>query len=135
MDPLSVGASVLAFIGLADRIIRLSKYCIDGLQDAPSDIRMIYGEVSSLRAIVDVLTESEAPSLFDKDGSFEGCRRCLTNLEGLLPADTTSDKAGRRRLTIAELAWPLKQSRARKLLVELSQHKATLLLIISGDIM
>jgi len=135
MDPVSIGASVLAFIGLADRIIQISKYCIDGVQDAPSDIRMIHGEASSLRAIVDVLTETEAPSLFEKDGPFEACRRCLSDLEGLLPADANSGHARRLRLTLAELAWPLKQSKARKLLAELSHHKSTLLLIISGDIM
>lgn len=134
MDPLSVGASVLAFIGLADRIISLCKYCIDGVQDAPSDIRMIHGEASSLRAIVDVLTETEAPSLFEKDGPFEACRHCLSELEGLLPAGTNSGHARRLRPTLAELAWPLKQSKARKLLAELSHHKSTLLLIISGDI-
>ncbi|KAK0669104.1 hypothetical protein QBC41DRAFT_112632 [Cercophora samala] len=133
-DPLSIGASVLAFIGLADRIIRLSKYCIDGLKDAPSDIRMIHGEVSSLRAIIDVLAESEAPSLFEKNAALLSCHRCLLDLESLLPTDSVIGHA-RRRITIAELAWPLKQSRARKILVELSQHKATLLLVISGDIL
>jgi hypothetical protein len=133
-EPLSIGASVLAFIGLADRIIRLSKYCIDGLQDAPSEIRMIHGEVSSLRAIVDVLADTEAPSLFDKDGPLESCRRCLSDLERLLPAVDTSFRRAGRRLTVAELAWPLKQSKARKLLAELSQHKASLLLMISGDV-
>ncbi|KAK4207821.1 hypothetical protein QBC37DRAFT_454389, partial [Rhypophila decipiens] len=41
---------------------------------------------------------------------------------------------GFRRISAAQLAWPFKQSRARKLLAELSHHKATLLLAISGDI-
>ncbi|KAK0712656.1 hypothetical protein B0T26DRAFT_343158 [Lasiosphaeria miniovina] len=136
-DPLSVGASLLAFIGLADRIIRLSKYCIDGLKDAPSDFRMIHGEVSSLRTIVDDLTGIDQLSLFAKGGPLEACYRCLSNLEGLLPTDASQGQGQghRRRLTIAELAWPLKQNKARKLLAELSQHKATLLLMMSGDIM
>lgn len=133
-DPLSIGASVLAFIGLADRIIRLSKFCIDGLKDAPSDIRMIHGEVSSLRAIIDVLAESKAPSFLENNAALLSCHRCLSDLETLLPSDAGVGLP-RRRLTIAELAWPLKQSKARKTLVELSQHKATLLLIISGDVL
>lgn len=133
-DPLSAGASVLAFIGLADRIIRLAKGYIDGLRDAPNDIRIIHGEVSSLRAIVEVLTETEAQSIFGQDGPFEACRRCLSDLESLLPAHNSPDYPCRRSLTIAELAWPLKQSKARKLLAELSQHKSTLLLVISGDV-
>ncbi|VBB71412.1 Putative protein of unknown function [Podospora comata] len=133
-DPLSIGASVLAFIGLADRIIRLSKFCIDGLKDAPSDIRMIHGEVSSLRAIIDVLAESKASSFLENNAALLSCHRCLSDLETLLPSDAGVGLP-RRRLTIAELAWPLKQSKARKTLVELSQHKATLLLIISGDVL
>jgi len=150
MDPISVGASILAFVGLADRIIRATKYCIDGLQDAPSDIRMIFCEVSSLRAVVDILTGSEqsaaelcnAPPNIPLDwaGPIEACRRCLASLEALLPSggDAPSGPAApsRRRMTLAELAWPLKQqSKARKLLAEISQHKSTLLLAISGDVM
>ena len=89
-DPISVGASLLAFIGLADRLIRLSKYRIGGLQDAPSDFRMIHGEVSSLRAVVGDLTERDqlSLSLFANGGPLEACHRCLSDLEGLLPADT-----------------------------------------------
>lgn len=131
---LAFGASVLAFIGLADRVIHLSKCCLDGIQDAPSDFRMIHGEVSSLRDIVEGLTEKEKLSLLaNKDGLLDPCYRCLSDLEGLLPPDALGQ--GRRRVPIAELAWSLKQTKARKLLAELSQHKATLLLIISGDIL
>lgn len=114
----------------------LSKYCIDGLQDAPSDFRMIHGEVSYLRAIVDDLTERDqlSLSLFANGGPLEACHRCLSDFEGLLPADTCQGRR-RRRLTVAEIAWPLKQNKARKSLAELSRHKATQLLMISGDIM
>ncbi|KAK0647123.1 hypothetical protein B0T16DRAFT_458984 [Cercophora newfieldiana] len=151
MDPLSIGASVLAFVGLTDKIIRATRFCIDGLKDAPSDIRLIFCEVSSLRTIVDILTGPDSDgetavesvvSTFPLDwaGPIEACRRCLEGLETLLPSvipgafNTGSTTASRRRITLAELAWPLKQSKARKLLAEISQHKATLLLAISGDI-
>ncbi|KAK4444242.1 hypothetical protein QBC34DRAFT_360671 [Podospora aff. communis PSN243] len=159
MDPLSVGASVIAFVGLADRVIRAAQFCIDTLRDAPSDIRMVFCEVSSLKTIVDILTlpDQPAPNSDSKGtiasidpsfppnwaGPIEACQRCLTSLEALLPSgvgvsapDGPSPSAqGRRRLTLAELAWPLKQSKARKLLAEISQHKATLLLAISGDVL
>jgi len=131
---IAFGASVLAFIGLADRVIHVSKCCIDAVQDAPSDFRMIHGEVSSLRDIVDGLTEKEKLALLvKKNGLLEACHRCLSDLAGLLPPDPPSQ--GHRRLPIAELAWSLKQTKTRKLLAELSQHKATLLLVISGDIL
>ncbi|KAK4171178.1 hypothetical protein QBC36DRAFT_367746, partial [Triangularia setosa] len=131
-DPLSIGASVLAFIGLADGIIRLSKYCIDGLKDAPSDIRMIHSKVSLPRAIFDVLAESDTPSLVEKDTALLSCHRCLPDLESLLPTGACIGHA-RRRISISDLDWPLKQFKARKILFEPSQQKATLLLVISGD--
>jgi hypothetical protein len=142
-DPISIGASLLAFIGLADRIIRASVYCIDTLQDAPGDIRMIHNEVLSLRAIVDTFADPGQSSsdgaisiLFDKGGPIEACRRSLSGLEALLPvgADDASTSSLRRRMTLTELSWPLKQSKARKLLAEISQHKSTMLLAMSGDI-
>ncbi|KAB5515073.1 hypothetical protein GE09DRAFT_1046277 [Coniochaeta sp. 2T2.1] len=75
------------------------------------------------------------PRLLDKAGPIEACRRCLVSLEALLPPyPSKSAQNGRRKITFAELAWPLKESRARKLLVEISLHKLTLLLAITGDI-
>ncbi|KAK0750197.1 hypothetical protein B0T18DRAFT_437483 [Schizothecium vesticola] len=84
---------------------------------APTNIRVIFCEVSSLRTIA--------------------CRRCMAELEALLPSlgalsGPTAPGQRRTKITLAELAWPLKQSKARKILAELSQHKATLLLVISG---
>ncbi|KAI9157949.1 Vegetative incompatibility protein [Paramyrothecium foliicola] len=143
-DPLSIGASVLAFIGLADRIIRASQYVVDSIQDAPNDVRMILGEVISLRAIVESLeiqewSDDSTPGLladlFKTSGPIDTCRRCLSELEGLLPSFAKEDSGiSKRRLHISQLAWPLKQSKARKLLAEISHHKATLLLAISGDV-
>src|SRR3569833_490906 len=104
---------------------------------------MILGEVSSLKAIIDSFRESEwynngttnlVPSLFVKTGPGDAWRRCLSGLEALLPAEVNGPPTAKRsRITIAELAWPLKQTKARKLLAEISHHKSTLLLAISGD--
>ncbi|KAG4283041.1 hypothetical protein FPRO06_09714 [Fusarium proliferatum] len=137
-DPLSIGASVLAFIGLADRIIRTCKYYIEAIEDAPKDIQMILGEATSLRAIIDSIGESSAtslvPNLNERNGPIKSCHSCLASLEALLPDTIGQYKTGKRRkLTLVDLAWPLKQSKVRKLLAEISHHKATLLLAMSGD--
>jgi len=143
-DPLSIGASIVAFIGLADKVIRACTYCIETIKDAPKDIQMILGEVTSLRAVVDSLSAAELhdttvkliPSLFEKMGPVEACRSCLSALEGLLPTVAYQASSNRRyTINMMELAWPLKESKARKLLAEISLHKSTLLLAISGDIM
>ncbi|KAF5600091.1 ankyrin repeat [Fusarium pseudoanthophilum] len=137
-DPLSIGASVLAFIGLADRIIRTCKHYIEAIEDAPKDIQMILGEATSLKAIIDSIGESSAtslvPNLHEQNGPIKSCYSCLASLEALLPPTMGQSQTGKRRkLTLVDLAWPLKQSKVRKLLAEISHHKATLLLAMSGD--
>lgn len=144
MDPVSLSASIIAFIQIADSVIGICKHCIDSIKDAPKDMQMILGEATSLRAIIESFNAADlhantlklVPSLFESAGPIEACRRCLFALERLLPQQTLESQQTRRsRITFAELAWPLKESKARKLLAEISQHKATLLLIISGDMM
>ncbi|KAG5803183.1 hypothetical protein H9Q74_012269 [Fusarium xylarioides] len=99
-DPLSIGASVLAFIGLADRIIRTCKYCIEAIEDAPKDIQMVLGEATSLRAIIDSIGESSAtslvPNLHKQNGPIESCHSCLASLEALLPPTAGQSQTGKR---------------------------------------
>jgi hypothetical protein len=143
-DPLSIGASVVAFIQLADSVIRLCNDYVQAIKDAPKDMQMIIGEVTSLKAILEsfravdlhVNTVTLIPSLFETMGPVEACRRCLLTLQSLLPRENPEDSKGKpRKITLADLAWPLKQSKARKLLAEISGHKSTLLLAITGDMM
>ncbi|KAH8901526.1 hypothetical protein GQ53DRAFT_800907 [Thozetella sp. PMI_491] len=140
MDPVSLSASIIAFIQAADRVIAMCRYCIDSIKDAPKDMQIILGEIMSLRAMMDnfgadVLhanTANLVPVLFGKLGPIETCGRCLSALEKLLP--TAQEGTGKtRQLGLAELAWPLKRSKAQKLLAEIAQQKATLLLAMSGS--
>jgi len=144
-DPISIGASIVAFIQVADRLIRVSRHCIEAVRDAPSDIRMIFCEVSSIKVIIESLnspewrkegTTSFVARLFAKSGPVDSCQRCLCALEALLPAELAQETPPTKRYIVpaAQLAWPFKQSKVRKLLAELSYQKATLLLAISGDI-
>lgn len=141
-DALSLGASIIAFIQIADSVIKACRYCIETIKDAPKDMQMILGEATSLRAIIDSLKVAElhpntaklVPSLFEASGPVEACRCCLMALEKLLPSEAHRSPLSKPR-RIAELAWPLKESKARKLLSEISYHKSTLLLAITGDMM
>jgi hypothetical protein len=144
-DPLSIGAGVIAFIQLADSVIRACKECIEAIKDAPKDMQMIIGEVTSLKAIIESFSAADVhantirlvPSLFEASGPVEACKCCLSALRGLLPPDIPGPSKGKlRRITVRELAWPFgTQSKARKLLAEISLHKSTLLLAITGDMM
>ncbi|KAK8039399.1 hypothetical protein PG993_007810 [Apiospora rasikravindrae] len=133
-DPLSMGASIIAFIEITNRIVSTCKYCIETIKDAPKDFQMILGETTSLEAIIETLKALGTDPL-GLSGTLESCRRCLLALERLLPKPQENGVSSKKRhkITFAELAWPLKESKARKLLSEVSQHKATLLLAMSGD--
>jgi hypothetical protein len=148
MDPLSIASSIIAVIQIADRVISLCKFYIGLSSDGPSDLRVILIETSALRAILDNLQflssnghhPTNLMSLAGKDGSIEGCRKALGGLEALLPPEysqsSSRTKSKRRKVkaTLTILAWPLKQSTARKLLADVVQHKTTLNLALTADI-
>ncbi|KAF4439310.1 ankyrin repeat [Fusarium acutatum] len=106
-DPLSIGASVLAFIGLADRIICTCKYYIEAFEDAPKDIQMILGEATSLRAIIDSIGESSAtslvPNLHEQNGPIKSCHSCLASLEALLPPTMGQSQTGKQQSETREI--------------------------------
>lgn len=146
-DPLSIGVSIVAFIQVAEGLIRASRYCIEAIQDAPADLQMIFCEVSSVKLIIEGFSGPEwcqgnttnfVSRLFARFGPVDACKHCLSALEDLLPSEAKQGASlpGKRPgfISGAQLAWPFKQPKARKLLAELSHHKATLLLAISGDI-
>jgi hypothetical protein len=86
-DPVSLGASIVALIEIAERVIRTCKHYIDAVKDAPRDMQIIIRGVTSLRAIIDSLGPVElhvntvklVPGLLDKSGPVEACRRCLVS--------------------------------------------------------
>src|SRR5271165_5643338 len=96
-EALAVGASVVAFIQLADRVIGLCKFYIETVRDAPHDLRAILIEISALKSMlenleflirVDPNTVSEViRNLGSPDGTLVACRRSLGELEKLFPAN------------------------------------------------
>jgi len=135
-DPLSIAASVIAVMEVADKVIHAIEHCIRAIKDAPRDMRIILAETVSLKAIIETIvsTELNTNSLMDassllrsENGPVEECRRCLSTLERLLPTDFT------RRLSLEMLSWPLKESKVRRILAEISRHKSTLLLALASD--
>ena len=148
MDPLSIAASIFATVQIADRVISLCKFYLELARDAPSDLRVILIETSTLKAILDnihfLASNGHGPATLDvlvgKDGPVEGCRKALDQLSGLFPPESTQGSLGtrskRRKVaaTLNTLAWPFKENRARKLLAEVVQHKTSLNLALTADI-
>lgn len=152
-EVVAFGASVVAFIQLADRVISLAKGYIGALQDAPAAIRAIYVQVAALRAVLDslrFLTLSEnqlskdiAQHLGGSGGIIDLCRDAVTDLADLLPPtdvglDSNTTRK-RKRVQASELmnrlAWPFKEERARKKLDEISRYSHSITLALSTQTM
>lgn len=149
-EAIALGASVIAVVQLADRVASLCKGYIDGVRDYPKDLRVIYVEISSLKAIFEGLTFLDKDNAADlatllslrgEKGPIHGCEAAIKELESLFPPghqwETSGQKGKRQKLkwTLDRLAWPLKENKARRLLAELAQFKATVNVAFSGEIL
>ncbi|KAH0553118.1 hypothetical protein GP486_006694 [Trichoglossum hirsutum] len=147
MDPLSIVASVAAIIQITDRIISICKSYITTVKDAPRDLRMIMIETGSIRIVLEVL-ESLASGEINEDSSIilknlknsggllEGCGQALATLDSLFPAAECKSPDSKRRktlLSLKNLAWPLKQSKARKLLEDIGRYKESICLTLTTE--
>jgi hypothetical protein len=103
MDPISAGASVIAFIQVADRVVEVCSYIIRTVKDYPKDIRLILVETISLKSIleaVDLLRHDDPTytiSLLDRiSGTIAECQKTVEDLSKLLPK-VPQDTAKRQR--------------------------------------
>ena len=150
VEVIAVGASVIAIIQITDRIIGLCKFYIETAGDAPSDLRLILVETSMLKTIFENLqfltacsseTSATVHRLAAKDGPIEGCWRSISELEKLFPSDCvqgTGQSRGKKRkmkAAWAAMAWPLKESKAKKLMDEITRYKMTISLALTAESM
>lgn len=141
---------MIAIIQIADRIIGLCKFYIETARDAPSDLRVLLIEISALKTILEnlnFLTACDGPDstaarrTSGADGPIEGCFRTVTELEKLFPSDlvrTRGRKSSKKKTlnsVLTALAWPLKESKARKLLDEMTRYKTTINLALTTNSM
>jgi hypothetical protein len=149
MDPLSITANVVAVIQLSDKVIEVCKNYIRSVKSAPNDLRLILVEVGSLKCVLETLEllvssdenadhSAVVGKLKSSDGPLHGCKHALSRLEQLVSTPTDRQPDGQRRKlvdSLANLAWPLKEGSARKLLDDISRHKATITLFLTTDTM
>jgi hypothetical protein len=151
MAEIGVVASVIAVIQIADRVVELCKFYIESLSDAPSDIRVILIEVSTLKTLFEnlkflIASDNSASEILkllsDRDGPVEGCLGSITDLEKLFPSDsvhrsndsTKSSKRRKRNVAFATLAWPLKASKAKRLLEQIVLYKTSVSLVLTTEL-
>ena len=147
MDPLSLAASVIAIIQLADRIISVCKDYVTTVKDAPNDLRTIFIEVGSVKCVLELLElvisrgdHDKMPVILEKlrtpTGPIEGCKQALTALDSLFPVEAECSARGKRRKilrSLKDLAWPFKEGKARKLVEDIGRHKATISLALTTE--
>ncbi|KAH8592024.1 hypothetical protein B0O99DRAFT_690086 [Bisporella sp. PMI_857] len=140
MDPISLTASIIAVIQISNKVISLTRAWIETVKDAPRELQLIHIEISSLTGILESLSSlsncgSIQPHSIEKlqgrNGLVEQCQGYLTELEILLSPDDGNGKCWkmdkaliwplkvlgiRRNMSLDTLRWPLKATKARKLL-------------------
>ncbi|KAF2006078.1 hypothetical protein P154DRAFT_482839, partial [Amniculicola lignicola CBS 123094] len=146
-ETLGIVGSIIAIVQISKTIIVACQFYIDTINDAPSDLRVILIEVSTLKGIAKSLQYLTKPNvansaLLDQlasvTGPIEGCKKALKDLERLFPPTSVATKgqgSKRRKLdaAIAALAWPLKAGKAKRLLQEIVQHKTTINLALTAE--
>ena len=149
MEVLSLTASVIGVIQIADRIAGVCISYIDSVKDYPKDLRRIYIEVTSLKVVfqsLHFLDEDDAEdstalqTLRGHDGPVIGCKKAMAELSELLPhaAPQLSRQGAKRQkldTALAALAWPLKRERARKLLDDIIRYKLTISVALTGELL
>jgi hypothetical protein len=146
MDPFSTAAGIIAVIQIADRIVSLCKRYLEAANDAPSDLRLLLVETSTMKTVLESLSflcscdhqPSSLDCLLGNDGPIAACHETLTRIHHLFPSHDVDARLPtpkrRREAIMAALAWPLKESKAKKLLSELVQHKTTISLALTSDL-
>jgi hypothetical protein len=151
-EVIAVMSSIIAIIQISDRVIELVKIYIESSTDAPSDLRTILVEISTVKSLLKSLEylhqyDHTTPALWSQiagpNGPVEGCRQSITELEKLFPSDSVKMPVHHDRVTnsrkhkvkrmLTTLAWPLKANKARGLLQKIVQHKVTINLALASE--
>jgi len=140
--------TVLAVIQMADRIVALCKHYVDALRDAPADLRSILVEISMLKTIFETLSflmsttgdSSILVGLASEDSPIQHCHELMRELDDLLSSGEAHtarpiSKKQKLKATIRHLAWPLKETKAQKLMEKIVKCKTTISLALTTQSM
>ncbi|KAF0321271.1 L-galactose dehydrogenase [Colletotrichum asianum] len=111
----------------------------DGFQNERSVKKM--GTIPAEDELMKIVTRISSNFLNGPSGPIDGCREAMKSLETLFRTDTASQQGlsrskklkGYALVTSATLAWPLKESKARKLLQDVATYKDTIMLALTAN--
>jgi hypothetical protein len=127
-EAFGVAAGALTVIELTAKLISQCKHLIETTRDAPQDLNRILVEIASLKAALESLHYlSSAGSEFS-----DNVTQLAAELDGLVLGSQSAPK--KREKIQNSLKWCFKESKARKLLDDILQHKTTITLTLLGEV-
>ncbi|KAG8532304.1 uncharacterized protein KY384_003945 [Bacidia gigantensis] len=147
-EAVAIAASVIAIVQIADRIIGLCKSYISSARDLASELRVVLIETSSIKTTFETLqflschtsgASAILSALSSNGGPISGCYEAIAKLEKLLSIDQSQPeghpktKKQKAKAAWAALAWPLKESKAKKLLADIARYRDTITMAITTD--
>jgi len=149
-EAVALGASVVAFIQLADRVITMSKNLIDSGADMPTTLRMAHTEALSLRDILKELKQRQSMSSIPEveastvllNATKKPADKCHASMEQLevelsklsiSPSHSQISPSKRQRIK-QTVKWAAGgEERVKKLLTTLMTEKLTLSLALVAE--
>jgi len=139
-DTLSVAASIVGLITIADIVVRKGYHYLHDLKDVEKDAKKLIDEVNVLSGILHSL-KNVAEYLESDDYEFDPatqihyvntCQKSLQRiqeqLDGADPISTSNAKKLKRKLK-----WPFEKRKTEELLADIEKHKAIITLAMSAD--
>ena len=141
MDPLSGGASVLAFVGLAAQLAQNIKKLYDfwsSIQDAPQEIRAIGRDISFVTNILDEIAQEEEHHLYHPTSraALLECEESLRALTALVVDLEPSFASSNRRIRKwSSLKAVLRKDKIKRIQASLSETKISLSLSLQSSLL
>ena len=139
-EVLAIVSAAIAVAQVTDRIVAACKAYITSFQNAPSHLRVVLVEISTLKPICDniqFLVDAESNTSTSTRVStklqkpIEECHLLTKELEKLFPSEVTreaghSSKRRKLKASLEQLAWPFKEHKAKRYLDDIRLLKETI---------
>jgi hypothetical protein len=141
MDPLSGGASVLAFVGLASQLAQNIKKLYDfwsSIQDAPQEIRAISRDISLVANILNEIAEEEEHHQYHPTSraALHECEESVRALTAIVVDLEPGFAASSRRIRKwSSLKIVLRKDKIKRIQASLSEAKSSLSLSLQSSLL
>lgn len=143
-DPLSVSASIVGLVTIADIVFSRTLHYGKAVSHAKEDCRILSEGVQALSEVLhslylrtlrlDTENSNEREPTSYRPQLVESCHRMLLRMKiKLEKRDPTKDHLGKTEATMRKLRWPFSATETKELVEEIERHKSTISLALSAD--